>query len=91
MVEPPVHRVPHASVVALRGRYEIHREMSTTAATKFADGSLDFVYLDARYSYSGCMSDILAWFPKVSWTIDRCRTSARLVCCLRVSGLTVSA
>jgi hypothetical protein len=60
--------VTHA-VVVLCGRYEIHREMSTTAALKFADGSLDFVYLDALHSYRDCMNDILAWFPKVRWTV----------------------
>jgi hypothetical protein len=52
----------------VRDRYEIHREMSTTAALKFADGSLDFVYLDALHSYRDCMNDILAWFPKVYLT-----------------------
>jgi hypothetical protein len=39
--------------------------MSATAALKFADGSLDFVYLDALHSYRDCMNDILSWFPKV--------------------------
>jgi hypothetical protein len=45
--------------------------MSATAALKFADGSLDFVYLDALHSYRDCMNDILAWFPKVHVCLDR--------------------
>jgi hypothetical protein len=46
-------------------RYEIHRMSTSAAALKFADSSLDFVYLDAHQSYRDCMNDILAWFPKV--------------------------
>jgi hypothetical protein len=32
------------------GRYQIHRNLSTDAATHFADLSLDYIYIDARYS-----------------------------------------
>jgi hypothetical protein len=46
--------------------------MSATAALKFADGSLDFVYLDALHSYRDCMNDILAWFPKVCVCVCVC-------------------
>jgi uncharacterized Rossmann fold enzyme len=38
---------------------------SVEAAEKFADESLDFVFLDADHSYEGCAEDIRAWRPKL--------------------------
>lgn len=46
-------------------RSEIWREYSTTAAQKIADGSLDFVYLDARHDEASVREDLEAWWPKV--------------------------
>jgi len=42
-----------------------HRLMSTAAYVDFADGSLDFVYLDANHSLPYVIADIHAWLPKV--------------------------
>lgn len=47
------------------GRFEIHRDYSVNAAKKFPDNSLDFVYVDARHDYSGCLEDLIAWYPKL--------------------------
>lgn len=38
---------------------------SGEAAARFADGSVDFLYLDASHTYEGVMRDLVAWFPKV--------------------------
>jgi len=38
---------------------------SVAAAEGFADGALDFVFIDARHTYEGCRQDIEAWYPKV--------------------------
>lgn len=38
---------------------------SVKAAGKFADESLDFVYLDANHAVDAIRADIRAWFPKV--------------------------
>jgi len=46
-------------------RAKIIRDFSHSASELFEDQSLDLVYIDADHSYSGCYSDIKAWFPKV--------------------------
>lgn len=46
-------------------RSRIVRAYSIAAAKRFRDGSLDFVYLDARHDEEGVMEDLTAWFPKV--------------------------
>ncbi len=38
---------------------------STTAATFFADRSIDWVHLDARHDYDSVIADISAWQPKL--------------------------
>jgi len=38
---------------------------SALAASKFADGSIDCVYIDADHSYEGIKRDFEAWYPKV--------------------------
>lgn len=47
------------------GRFELLREESAHAAERFADGSLDFVYLDADHSEPGVMRDLCTWSVKV--------------------------
>jgi Methyltransferase domain len=46
-------------------RSEIWRTTSVEAAERIADGTLDFVYIDARHDYESVMEDLAAWFPKV--------------------------
>lgn len=41
------------------------RSDSTEAANRYADGSLDFVFIDADHEESAVMRDLLAWWPKV--------------------------
>lgn len=48
------------------GRFRIHRQTSREAVTTFADGSLDFVYLDANHAFGAVWDDLHLWYPKVS-------------------------
>jgi len=38
---------------------------SSETAKNYADGSVDFVFIDGDHSYEGCSRDIRAWLPKV--------------------------
>jgi len=46
-------------------RIIFHVKTSEEAAQEFADGLLDFVYIDAEHDYDSVMRDIKAWLPKV--------------------------
>ncbi len=46
-------------------RAVLHKLPSLDASVLFADGSLDFVYIDAQHSYAEALQDIAAWYPKV--------------------------
>lgn len=53
------------NVAPFAGRYEIIRDFSVSAATRFSKAELDFVYIDANHSYQATIDDLNAWFPKV--------------------------
>jgi hypothetical protein len=46
-------------------RARIIRKRSADALADVADGSLDFVFIDADHSYQGCASDIEGWLRKI--------------------------
>jgi hypothetical protein len=43
----------------------IHEGDSAQSAEDFADGSLDFVFIDAAHDYASVVKDLAAWFPKL--------------------------
>lgn len=44
---------------------ELCRNFTTVCAETFADGSLDFVYVDARHDRKGVLVDLRAYWPKL--------------------------
>lgn len=46
-------------------RCEVFRMTSRMASERFADGTLDFVYLDANHAYKAVQEDLEAWWPKI--------------------------
>ncbi len=46
-------------------RVEFVRAFSTDAATKFADDTLDFVYIDGNHSFRFVLQDLRLWYPKL--------------------------
>ena len=54
-----------------RGRFadkhnvEILKMDIATAADRFADGSVDFIYLDGNHTYEFALRDLYMWFPKL--------------------------
>lgn len=58
------------NVAKFGDRVSVWREFSESAAAKIADGSLDFVYLDANHGYDaagrwGIVQDLRLWWQKV--------------------------
>jgi hypothetical protein len=47
------------------GRGRIIRDYTYNAVNQFADGELDFVFIDADHSYEAVQKDIADWTPKV--------------------------
>lgn len=48
-----------------RSRSVCLRMTSLDAVRLFKDQSLDFIYIDANHSYTGCKEDIKIWWPKL--------------------------
>lgn len=49
-----------------KDRVTMVRELSTEAAKKFDDNSLQFVYIDGNHMYHAVLQDLEAWYPKVA-------------------------
>ena len=47
------------------GTVVLHREFSPEAASAFADGSLDWVYIDGMHTLDAVRADLAAWKPKL--------------------------
>lgn len=54
-----------ARLLPFGDRTEVWRMTSAEAAGKIVDGSLDFVYLDARHDCESVLEDLHLWYPKI--------------------------
>lgn len=61
----PNMNITLAKMEPFKGRYTIVRELTTEAALKIPNKSLDFVFIDATHTYDHLMADINAWKDKV--------------------------
>lgn len=62
------HNIREAADVHTRfaeDRRRIIQGDTVSSAREIADGSLDFVFVDADHSYEGCYRDLLAWIGKI--------------------------
>jgi hypothetical protein len=62
---PPDVEAAFAERALRAGNIVKHKARSLEVAPTVADGSLDFVYLDADKSYEAVAADIRAWWPKL--------------------------
>tara|TARA_R110000868_G_scaffold18657_3_gene81656 strand:+ start:138 stop:2372 length:2235 start_codon:yes stop_codon:yes gene_type:complete len=53
----------HAAGVS--GMITIHQGDSAESAADFADGSLDFIFIDAAHDYDSVVKDLATWWPKL--------------------------
>jgi hypothetical protein len=60
-----VHRAAAERVARDDSRVRLVQALSPAAADRFADGSLDFVYLDGNHAYLAARDDLAAWYPKI--------------------------
>lgn len=47
------------------GKVFLIRGVSPDIAARFPNGSLDFIYIDAKHDYSSVLADLLAFWPKL--------------------------
>lgn len=45
--------------------YPMCRNFTSLCVQNFADLYFDYIYVDARHDYKGCLRDIVEWWPKL--------------------------
>jgi hypothetical protein len=64
-VQDYIFHVAERELAAFGERSRIVRKRSLDAVREFADGQLDFVYIDAQHHFEAVRADLEAWWPKV--------------------------
>lgn len=64
-IQDEKYRLTQQRLAVFGSRSEVWKCRSIEAASRIADYTLDFVYLDARHDYAAVLEDLTAWVPKV--------------------------
>ena len=64
-LRPDRYKVFMQNMKPLRKFFKPLKMYSVTAANKFEDNSIDFLFLDGGHDYEDIIKDMSAWYPKV--------------------------
>ena len=62
---PEKYKVFCEKIARFKHRVKIHKAMSQDIAGRFADNSMDFIYIDGNHEYSFAKKDLHLYWPKV--------------------------
>ncbi|PSC67295.1 O-methyltransferase [Micractinium conductrix] len=60
-----IYQAAIAAVEPHKAKVKVMRMFTNEAALQVAIESLDYVYVDARHDYCGCLEDMEMWWPKL--------------------------
>lgn len=60
-----IFQAAQARLIEFKNKTIFMRNLTVEAAAHVTNSSVDFVYVDARHDYCGCLDDMEAWWPKL--------------------------
>ena len=62
---PENERITQRKMKPFKGRYKLMKMLTTDAIQQFADGQLDYVYIDATHNYGDVRRELSSYYRKV--------------------------